>query len=122
MPAAAHLTVKVAEDDFMRKERDPFKGGGPVRGGTANEHMLAVAMPDQPGLSKLPDDHGAGKALRNDVIQFHMRRVYARGWDNGCPSEKKSVKAIRPGMEAEDGARCRFRTYDPYRVKVMLYH
>lgn len=22
----------------------------------------------------------------------------------------------------EDGARCRFRTYDPYRVKVMLYH
>jgi hypothetical protein len=22
----------------------------------------------------------------------------------------------------ENGARCRFRTYDPYRVKVMLYH
>ena len=22
----------------------------------------------------------------------------------------------------KDGARCRFRTYDPYRVKVMLYH
>ena len=22
----------------------------------------------------------------------------------------------------EDGARCRFRTCDPYRVKVMLYH
>ena len=22
----------------------------------------------------------------------------------------------------EDGAHCRFRTYDPYRVKVMLYH
>ena len=21
-----------------------------------------------------------------------------------------------------DGAHCRFRTYDPYRVKVMLYH
>ena len=24
--------------------------------------------------------------------------------------------------EAEDGGRCRFRTCDPYRVKVMLYH
>ena len=24
--------------------------------------------------------------------------------------------------EKEDGARCRFRTCDPYRVKVMLYH
>ena len=23
---------------------------------------------------------------------------------------------------SEDGARCRFRTCDPYRVKVMLYH
>jgi hypothetical protein len=25
-------------------------------------------------------------------------------------------------FENQDGARCRFRTCDPYRVKVMLYH
>ena len=25
-------------------------------------------------------------------------------------------------LQTKDGARCRFRTYDPYRVKVMLYH
>jgi len=25
-------------------------------------------------------------------------------------------------LKIKDGARCRFRTYDPYRVKVMLYH
>ncbi len=38
-------------------------------------------------------------------------------------SEKRKTKE-HPGTKEkrEDGARCRFRTYDPYRVKVMLYH
>jgi hypothetical protein len=29
---------------------------------------------------------------------------------------------ILASLRAKAGARCRFRTCDPYRVKVMLYH
>ena len=32
------------------------------------------------------------------------------------------AQSVTEGQNSEDGARCRFRTYDPYRVKVMLYH
>ena len=28
----------------------------------------------------------------------------------------------KSAREGENGARCRFRTCDPYRVEVMLYH
>ena len=33
-----------------------------------------------------------------------------------------SAKFVVERQKNEDGARCRFRTCDPYRVKVMLYH
>ena len=33
-----------------------------------------------------------------------------------------SFQPFHGKIYTEDGARCRFRTCDPYRVKVMLYH
>ena len=46
------------------------------------------------------------------VLPEMFRGVVCRKWRDGLPSAARRAK---------DGARCRFRTCDPYRVKVMLY-
>jgi hypothetical protein len=44
------------EDNFMRKQRDPFKGFVAVRVGSTNEFVLAVAPAHEFGRAELAND------------------------------------------------------------------
>jgi hypothetical protein len=56
-----------------------------------------------------------GRVVFNDGVSGLLRQ-----WSVQC-SECSEVDNIGKNT-FKNGARCRFRTYDPYRVKVMLYH
>ena len=59
--------MEVSEDDFMSKQRDPFKRIGSVRIGATNQFVLTVAMFDEFGLAELLDDLAAS-VLLSDMI------------------------------------------------------
>jgi hypothetical protein len=45
--------MKMREYDFMGEQRSPFKGGGPVLVGSANQFMLAVGKFNELSLTEL---------------------------------------------------------------------
>ena len=69
---------EMREHDFMGEERRPFKGGGAVSIGAAEEFVLAVGLANQFGVAELADDLAA-VALGDDVFQFHTPPRYATG-------------------------------------------
>lgn len=75
------------EHNFMGKQRNPFKRRRAIRVRAADQFMLAVPMPDQLGIAKLLDDP-ARRPLRNEMIQFHRRSLYASRLDKRCPSPR----------------------------------
>jgi hypothetical protein len=50
------LAIEMREHDFMCEQRNPFKGGGAVCIGAANEFMLAVGHFDEAGLTESADE------------------------------------------------------------------
>ena len=69
--------MKMAEDDLVGEERDPFEGFHTVGGGAADELVLTVAKFDEPGGAELLN--GAAGVTRSDqMIQFHASSL--RGW------------------------------------------
>ena len=54
--------MKVREHDFMGEERGPFKSGGAVGVGAADEFVLAIGQPDKFGLSELANEVAAPPA------------------------------------------------------------
>ena len=45
--------MEMGEHDFMGKQRNPLKCSSSVSVRAANQFMLAVAVPDEQGISKL---------------------------------------------------------------------
>ena len=78
------FAVEVGEDDFVGKQRGPFKCSGAVGVRAADEFVLTVGQFHQFGLAELADE-AAAEALRNDVVQFHAPPPYRRGLDIGGP-------------------------------------
>ena len=48
--------MEMGEYDLMGKQRNPLKSGSSVSIRAANQFMLAVAVPDEQGISKLTDN------------------------------------------------------------------
>ena len=59
--------MEVGEDDFVGEQRGPFKGGGAVGIGAADEFVLAVGKFNEFGPSKLLD-HLLATALGNQIF------------------------------------------------------
>jgi hypothetical protein len=47
--------MEMAEHDLMREQRYPFVRRRPVARVSPNQFMLAIAVPNQPGLAKPAD-------------------------------------------------------------------
>ena len=58
--------MKMSEDDFVREERDPFKGGVAICIRATDELVLAIGVADETGATELADEPGA-EALRYQV-------------------------------------------------------
>ena len=74
--------MEMREDDFVGNERRPFKGGGTVGIGAADQLMLTVGQTNETGFAELADKLTT-RALGNQVFQFHTPPRYARGLDIG---------------------------------------
>ena len=59
--------MEMREDDFVREQRRPFKGGGAVGIGAAVKFVLAVGQADEFGLAE-PADEPAALALREQIF------------------------------------------------------
>jgi hypothetical protein len=74
----------------------------------------------QRALSKVP--------LGTRALEFGIRRprfcigTAEQAYTQSRFRDGNQSNAYQSERETRSGARCRVRTYDPYRVKVMLYH
>ena len=70
--------MEMGEHDFVGEQGGPFKGGGSVGIGAADQFILSVGELDKFGLSELADE-AVAVALNQVDFQFHTHSLYRRG-------------------------------------------